>query len=821
MSVSLDSRTNSSGVSNMFDSSDNEVISFGIDTSAISHIMERLTELYGDPVAASIRETISNAIDAMKAFSIKSGAAFQPIQVTTPSSVSPFFTVTDNGTGMSFETIKSVYTKYGTTTKAGDANATGAFGFGAKAPMAYTNEYEVITTHEGVTMRFSIYRNADGPKLEVISKEQTGAESGTTVRIPVREHDFYKFEDVVDSYKRFAFSAPIVINGTLYDSNDNYTFVDNIVIDSETGETARVWFDNSRINDIINSALNYSPIVPTAILNGYGYLFPSRGAYSNNYVIVEIKPNTLDFSSSRDDITVNSRSDAFIAAYNRQMGNNSDIILRAMFKFLRTLSQEKVVEISSSSKIRLGFEDGQIVTPYTDTKWDKSELVLDDGTDIISQFETFGGKPVLAAYRVKSGASASASATIGMHYMEMNGIFPTFKSVNYTKVTAFQDDLEDIINLPDTDRHSLTEWAYIGCKNIYSDRSLNRVFVISVKNAADAKKVVRKRNAAVNTISSHNVILVDSSYTISEDEKSNFESFFAADAVKYQTVEEYCDASDAGKIVVDKTATEIAEIRSIFADGISSREELIKATVSYRPFKEESISDFVALNALFIPVSAYGVDDTLPVINGYLQTHGEDSLKGRPIVAILRPKKAHFDTMGADNVMFSARYSHIAKSVIAMQEGRSYYRRLDSDVAKYASNESLIRNFIHRNCSEFSAIFSTIKKHVENNVEVPAFKRFVDFYETYWNVKADSTLVPSGQDLMKRIGKDAFREIAESVAVSNGAYQSSYNMNELGHAFALLKKNEMPSYLKESIVRYANETLDTDADDQVERMLLR
>lgn len=76
---------------------DNELVNMGIEESAIIHIMERLTDLYSNPLEAAIRETVSNAIDA----TIESGE-INPVKITIDY-FSSSISISDNGTGMSYE----------------------------------------------------------------------------------------------------------------------------------------------------------------------------------------------------------------------------------------------------------------------------------------------------------------------------------------------------------------------------------------------------------------------------------------------------------------------------------------------------------------------------------------------------------------------------------------------------------------------------------------------------------------------------------------------------------------------------------------------
>ena len=56
-------------------------VQMGIDPEALSHILDRLTDMYPDPIQASVREVISNAHDATV---LMPEAERKPIRVLLP-----------------------------------------------------------------------------------------------------------------------------------------------------------------------------------------------------------------------------------------------------------------------------------------------------------------------------------------------------------------------------------------------------------------------------------------------------------------------------------------------------------------------------------------------------------------------------------------------------------------------------------------------------------------------------------------------------------------------------------------------------------------
>lgn len=93
---------------------------FEIDEKAYGLIIDRLTDLYNNPLLSAIREIISNAIDS----TVESGYS-KGIEIHCPSKMEPWFEVTDYGLGMDKETLEQVYTKFGASTKGENLNQIG------------------------------------------------------------------------------------------------------------------------------------------------------------------------------------------------------------------------------------------------------------------------------------------------------------------------------------------------------------------------------------------------------------------------------------------------------------------------------------------------------------------------------------------------------------------------------------------------------------------------------------------------------------------------------------------------------------------------
>lgn len=340
---------------------DSREVSMGVKMEAMSHIVARLTDLYTDPISATVREVVSNATDA----SVQIPKALrQPIEITSPSTFKPSLTVRDRGVGMTTQIVEDIYSQYGGSTKEKDFSQIGAFGLGAKSPLSYCTEFSVSTTRDGVTTDFLVSRKTEGNVTKILSVRETDEESGTVVTIPVRMQDRARFDAALDSYRNYSFDVPVSIDGVVRNGNENYLNFDSIVLDEESGTTGRVWVHKDALPNLLQKAYGvrsrygYSDSVNIRYsLSGWIYEPPqstnehgNRRYYGNSRydVIVELKPGIVDFSSSRDQITDNDRSAALVGTVQKLIDSGSEYLVDNVLESYRRLDTTDSLNFISS-----------------------------------------------------------------------------------------------------------------------------------------------------------------------------------------------------------------------------------------------------------------------------------------------------------------------------------------------------------------------------------------------------------------------------------------------------------------------------------------
>ena len=286
---------------------------------SVGMLTQRMTNVYDDPISATVRETVSNAIDATIA--LGDSEEWRPVEILSPSSFEPRLTITDHGIGMSKDDVNKHFTQYGASTKEHDLSAVGAYGLGSKAPLAYTSSFSVDTVKDGVKTSFMMAREHDVIMTTILDVRPTSEPHGTTVYIPVQSNDVPKFLDVANKYAAYADDGvDIIVDGAKSRFSDSWVRICDMTLDKDTGATGELYMAKKYIMDgtakrIIDEAGIYARNMASthtiAAIGGWPYDY-TDSSWSLKYFLVKLIPGVVDFSTSRDSITKNNRLDTLI-----------------------------------------------------------------------------------------------------------------------------------------------------------------------------------------------------------------------------------------------------------------------------------------------------------------------------------------------------------------------------------------------------------------------------------------------------------------------------------------------------------------------------
>lgn len=166
---------------------DVETIKTGINVKDINKILYMLSQgNYKQPIHSTIRETVSNALDAQ----IEAGidCLEKPVIVYLDNSV---FKVRDWGVGIDDERM-NIIKDFGSSTKENDTNSLGFFGIGFYAPLSLEKSFTVESIKEGIKRMWIVQKSGINVQILKIDEQPSDEPTGTTITTTVdRFHDFY------------------------------------------------------------------------------------------------------------------------------------------------------------------------------------------------------------------------------------------------------------------------------------------------------------------------------------------------------------------------------------------------------------------------------------------------------------------------------------------------------------------------------------------------------------------------------------------------------------------------------------------------------
>lgn len=155
-----------------------------LNSKGFAHIKAMLTGIYGDSAGSVLREYVANAIDTQAEVGCS-----EPVQVNLPTALRPVVAVSDHGTGLTEEEVRSVFADYGNSTKGQSNDYIGAFGIGSKSAFAVSSSFTVKAVKDGVKTVTVFSMHNGEPGHEVVARVATTERNGVTIEIPVSPLD--------------------------------------------------------------------------------------------------------------------------------------------------------------------------------------------------------------------------------------------------------------------------------------------------------------------------------------------------------------------------------------------------------------------------------------------------------------------------------------------------------------------------------------------------------------------------------------------------------------------------------------------------------
>ena len=304
-----------------------EEVEMGIASDGIDFILDLLSDLSVNRGAYALREAYSNAYDATMA----TGDMTRKIEINLPLSgdvfdenmgitykwnkeqdvTASYAIIRDHGCGMSEEDVRKYFTQYGGSKKReDDVNSIGSKGLGSKAPLACADSFTVKSVKDGI-LTTAIIERKNGRNYASIRAEQTDAENGTEVIIPVTSKQVAtQMNECARSIAENNLDANLWINGTkreglfstdttsaAYNRNGYvYIGVVNLGVDTNGEDVSfRMW----QREDVFPTSDASSIVLNLAGVKYDLYNAPRGGSAT---LIVAGEPGFLNFTPSRDEI---------------------------------------------------------------------------------------------------------------------------------------------------------------------------------------------------------------------------------------------------------------------------------------------------------------------------------------------------------------------------------------------------------------------------------------------------------------------------------------------------------------------------------------
>lgn len=155
------------------------------------------TSLYSDPMMASFREPLCNALDAQKR------AGQGKVKITVPTEMNPTVSIQDTGTGMTDEFVIAQFSSLGGSDKRTNNIETGGFGVGKVAPLAFTDSFSLVSIVDGTKTFYTIMKEPSYdetgdlvgslPAVQTMQTVSTNEPNGVTISFSIAPEMVFAF----------------------------------------------------------------------------------------------------------------------------------------------------------------------------------------------------------------------------------------------------------------------------------------------------------------------------------------------------------------------------------------------------------------------------------------------------------------------------------------------------------------------------------------------------------------------------------------------------------------------------------------------------
>jgi hypothetical protein len=387
-----------------------ERVGMTIDDSALAHIMSVLTDLYSDPEMAIIREYSTNALDAH----VEAGVT-RPIEVTTPTPLSPFLRIRDYGVGLDADGIREIYSRYGTSTKRSSNDVVGMLGLGCKSALTYTDQFTLTGIKDGRMVQVSVSRDEDGAgSMTIVADEATALDNGVEVVIPVKRSN--AIESKATRFFSFWEKDTVLLNG---------------VRPARIGESDGIWLDDRLL---ISTEAEQSTIVMGNVPYPWpddvpGWSPQGSSYYSRPNVVAWVDIGDVAFTPSRESLQVTKQVRERLGKINKDVQEK-----------LNASIEKQIAGASSASEAQRLLREGRAAGFNGTPIYDGREVVLSLTRSDVNPYPDDNNK---SAYLVLNRAAYRHKAN-RTHHIELDSNYTWFNNFDHVALTPYKRQKLDI-----------------------------------------------------------------------------------------------------------------------------------------------------------------------------------------------------------------------------------------------------------------------------------------------------------------------------------------------------------------------------------------
>lgn len=501
-------------------------IDYELPPIAMEYALNSITGMY-DGVSHVVWAALNNAI-AMTKYAKSIGQTDKDVTVELPSSVSPFFTITNYGVGLTYEEMTRIFSTPRAPLRDDKFKTLGDFGF---MPLRFTDEYSILSSQDNETIKCTISRK-NGIAQTIIEKLDYTSENGITITIPVRtkvslrDKEYKDYTNAVQRVLSANFSSPLIVNGLFAQGDQNNFRLLTKVPVQLLGVTKNIdiWVKKFSLTSIYTGKSSYS-VVESMASNSYenGVFAVNGWTYQIEGILMPIEPDfIIDLPADLvnfEDSGLLIANDDLLQDLKEQIHSNFDVDSMLIESFLyefKTIEPSAIKSFMKHNKITGTVSDDK-KSVYID-KFDKTLSISDFEGSWLSDFVKYPNSVVSAC---TYDTVDTFNKSVIYDTFNVSAIAPNMKYLSYNlgdfSKTVIDQASESFTSNRFAPLAMFTDYRIPGF-------ALESVLIVEVSSAEEVKEFIKSstRIAYMYSRKLITMIFVNANIGISDDERNDF-----------------------------------------------------------------------------------------------------------------------------------------------------------------------------------------------------------------------------------------------------------------------------------------------------------